>query len=204
MIKPPVAERGAFVSVCQGDPRKDPYNWLRNRDDPKVIEYLEAENQYADQALAHTKELQQEIFDELKSRVVETDTSAPVKDGIYEYYYKDRKSDSYVAHYRKKVGLSETEELLIDENQLAEGQSFFDLDNFEISPDDQILAYATDTTGNERYTIRFLKLCDRQHLPEEITNASSAIVWSSSGTHLYYCTLNDVNRPYRLYRQSHR
>ncbi len=186
--------------TAHGDVRDDPYYWLRDRNNPDVIAYLEAENQYAGEVMAHTRELRQQIFDELKSRVVDHDMSAPVKDGGYEYYWRDRKSDNYLRHYRRKVGEPETEQLLLDENELADGHDFFRLSCLEVSPDDRILAYATDTQGSERFTIRFMRLADRVLLSEQIDGVSGDIVWTAAGTCVYYTALNDANRPYRLFR----
>ncbi len=200
MIKPPAAMRRSHRITAHGDVRDDPYYWLRDRDNPEVIAYLEAENQYADKVMAHTRELRQQIFSELKSRVVDDDMSAPVKDGNYEYYCRDRKSDNYLRHYRRQAGEPETEQLLLDENELADSHNFFRLSGFEISPDDCILAYATDTKGSERFTIRFMRLADRTLLSEQIDGASGDIVWSEASSCVYYTALNDANRPHRLFR----
>jgi len=199
-LKPPVAARIPHSLTVHGDTRDDPYYWLRERDNPAVIDYLNAENEYADHAMKHTEDLREAIFEELQSRVVESDMSAPVKDGQYEYYYRDRKSDSYLRHYRRKPAAAETEELLLNENLLAKDHSFFRLACYEVSPNDDLIAYATDTVGDERYTVEFAKLSDEGRLPDMLTNASGEVVWSKSGLRIYYTKLNDAHRPFQLYR----
>ena len=200
MMKPPKPKQVPHSLTVHNDTREDPYYWLQDRNNTAVIEYLEEENNYADSAMAHTEELRETIFEELRSRVVASDMSVPVKDGQYEYYYRDRKSDSYLRHYRRIVDKPDTEQLLLDENVLANERSFFDLGGYEVSPNDDLIAYATDTTGGERYTIEFLSLHDNALLPDTLTNTSDDLVWSSSGSFIYYTRLNESNRPYRLYR----
>ena len=199
-MKPPQATRILKLLKKHGDTREDHYHWLRERDNPRTIEYLEAENRYAEQQMAHTQDLQDEIFSELKSRVVESDMSAPVRDGRFEYYYRDRKSDSYLTHYRRMVGEPQTETLLLDENQMAEGFDFFKLEDLTVSPNGDIIGFATDTVGNERWTLSFMRLDDRTFFEEQITDTGAMHAWSLSGKCVYYTTLNAAHRPYRLYR----
>ena len=200
MYHPPSAAKISHTLVTHEDSREDPYYWLGNREIPDVIEYLEAENRYAKKVMLHTQGLQDEIVKELTSRVVESDTSAPVKDDGYEYYYRDRKENSYLTHCRRKIGDLGTEEILIDENELAKGCSYFRLNALSVSPNHEIVGYATDTTGDERCTIQFLRLADRQLFSETIENTSGNHVWSNHGTHVYYTTLDHTNRPFRLFR----
>ena len=200
MHLPPSAAKISHTLVTHEDSREDPYYWLGNREIPEVIEYLETENRYAKEVMLHTQGLQDEVVKELTSRVVESDTSAPVKDDGYEYYYRDRKENSYLTHCRRKIGSLDTEEILIDENELAKGYSYFRLNALSVSPNHEIVGYGTDTTGDERCTIQFLRLADRQIFSETIENTSGNHVWNNHGTHVYYTTLNQANRPCRLFR----
>ena len=200
MYPPPSAAKISHTLVAHEESREDPYYWLGDRETPEVIEYLETENRYAKEVMLHTKGLQDEIVKELTSRVVESDTSAPVKDDGYEYYYRDRKENSYLTHCRRKIGDLDTEEFLIDENELAKGCSYFRLNALSVSPNHDIVGYATDTTGDEKCIIQFLRLADRQLFSETIENTSGNHVWNNHGTHVYYTTLNQANRPCRLFR----
>ena len=200
MHPPPSAAKFSHTLVAHEESREDPYYWLGDRESPEVIEYLETENRYAKEVMLHTQGLQDEIVKELTSRVVESDTSAPVKDDGYEYYYRDRKENSYLTHCRRKIGDLDTEEILIDENELANGCSYFRLNALSVSPNHEIVGYATDTTGDEKCIIQFLRLADRQLFSETIENTSGNHVWNNHGTHVYYTTLNQANRPCRLFR----
>src|SRR3954465_6884552 len=151
---PPVAPRRPTPLTAHGDTRVDDWFWLRDRDDPEVIAYLEAENAYCEAATAHTAPLQEQLFEEIKGRIQETDLSAPVRKGEYWYYSRTVEGLQYGIHCRKRGSLDADEEILLDENAMAEGNDFFALGAFSVSPSHQRLIYSTDTDGNEVYTIR--------------------------------------------------
>ncbi len=197
---PPFAQKNPHTHITHGNEREDHYYWLKDRNNPEVIEYLNAENKYATDLLAPTERLQKQLVDEMVSRFVKTDTSVPVKLGEYEYFSKDRQRDNYRSHWRQRIGQPETEELLIDENALAKGHKYFDLESLQVSSDHKLLGYASDLTGDETYTIEVLRLDDRTLAPEKLKNASGNFVWSQDSTCIYYTTLNRVHRPYRVYR----
>src|SRR5712692_10652038 len=169
-LRPPVAPRRPTVLRAHGDERIDDWHWLRDRDDPDVIAYLEAENAYTSAAMAHTEPLQQTLFEEIKSRIQETDASAPVRKGPYEYFSRTIAGKQYAIHCRRPAGTSGLpdpfaapgappgEEMLLDENVLAEGPEYFALGGFTIDPDHVRLAYSMDVTGGESYELRFLDL----------------------------------------------
>ena len=200
VANPPVARQIPHTLEIHGDRRIDPYYWLGNREDPQTIAYLEAENKYAEAAMEHTRELQEKLFDEMRSRIVESEESAPVPHGPFVYYHRLHKGDNYRMHYRKPRNLDAAEELLIDENELARNYSYFRLYALEVSPNHRIAGYATDTTGNETCTIRILDLDQRKILPDLLENASGDLAWSNSSTNVYYTTLDSIHRPWRLYR----
>ena len=199
-LSPPVATRTSSILENHGDRREDPYYWLGNRDNPEVLEYLKAENLYAEQILGKSEELCEQLYQEIKSRIVDSDMSAPVPDGSYEYYYREARDNNYITHYRRLTSRPETEQLVIDENTLAQGHRYFRLRKLSMNPDHRIVGYSTDTSGNERYTINFLRLSDRQLLPDTLQDTSGSLEWDSTGEHVYYVTLNEANRPFRLYR----
>jgi len=198
--QPPIAPQYPHTHVAHGDKRSDPYYWLKNRNNPEGIAYLKAENQYAGAWLETLAPLQATIVDEMVSRIVAEDSSVPIRYGEYEYFSKDRQKDDYRSHWRQRVDHPETEELLLDENALAAGHEYFDLGHLAISPNHAMIGYATDLTGNEVYTIEVLKLADQMLLPNRIKNASGNFVWSQDCTCIYYTTLNNVHRPWRVYR----
>ncbi len=199
-MQDPLAPKVPHTHEHHGDRRHDDYFWLNDHNDPKVIEYLDAENQYAAKALNPLTGLQEEIYLEMQSRIVDTDTTAPIKDGQFEYYSRILKGQSYYAHYRRKPNDQESEELLIDENVLAKNEDYFRLNSLDVCPNDKILAFATDTKGDGRCTIRFVDVQTRESLKDEISDASGNIVWSNCAQYLYYSTLNKTNRPSRFYR----
>lgn len=198
--KPPAAPRIPHTHNAHGDLRDDPYFWMRDRENPAVMEYLNCENDFAGSALAHTEDLQEQLVEEMFGRIVKTDMSAPVKLDQYEYFTKTRQQDDYSSHWRRELGNPGTEELLIDENTLAKGHRYFDLGDWDVSPSHEYLAYATDRKGDEIYTLEALRLSDRKPLPVKITGCSANFVWSRTNQCIYYTALNQVHRPYRVYR----
>jgi oligopeptidase B len=199
--EPPVAPRRPHVLEKHGDRRVDDWYWLRNRDDPEVIAYLEAENAYTEAVLAHTKELRERLFQEIKGRIQETDSTAPApKDGRW-YYERTVEGLSYAIHCRR-TGSEDAaaEEVLLDENALAEGHDFFSLGNFAVSPDHRLLAYSTDTTGGERYTLRVRDLERGDDLSDEIPDTYYGLAWASDNSTLFYTRPNEAMRPWQLWR----
>jgi oligopeptidase B len=178
----------------------DNYHWLREREDPEVISYLEAENAYTKATMKHTEPLQEKLYQEIKGRIKETDLSVPAKDGDYYYYSRTFEGKQYRTYCRKKGSLEAEEEVLLDINELAEGYDYFRIGPMARSPDHQLLAYGVDTSGSEVYTIRVKDLTTGQLLPDEIRNAYYSLQWANDSRTLFYTTLDDAKRPYKLYR----
>ena len=130
--------------------RVDDYNWLRNRKNPRVTAYLEAENAYTRAMTAHTQPLEDRLFAELRSRVPDTDVSAPVRKDGHFYYSKFETGRQYAVHCRRVGSMTAPETILLDENALATHHEYYDVGGLECSPDHSLLAYAVDTDGNER------------------------------------------------------
>ena len=198
-LQPPVASKFPHIHQKHGNRRRDDYFWLRNRSDPKAVEYVSEENRYAEKALAHLTDLQEEIYSEMQDRIVDSDMTAPIKDGQFEYFSRVRKGQNYYAHYRRIPGDPKSDELLIDENALADDQDYFRLKSLDVCPADRILAYSVDLTGGSRFKIHFLELQNRRCLRDEIDNTSGKFVWSNCAQFIYYATLNESNRPSRVY-----
>ncbi|MDQ1397786.1 MAG: oligopeptidase, partial [Acidimicrobiaceae bacterium] len=200
MATPPAAPRRPTVLTAHGDQRIDDWYWLRDRDDPEVIGYLEAENDFTREALAHTEPLQEKLFEEIKSRIQETDLSAPVRKGDYWYYSRTVEGMQYGIHCRKQGSLEADEEVLLDENLLAEGHDFFALGAFSISPSHRLLIYSTDTEGNEVYTVRVRDLATGEDHADAIPGTYYGTAWANDEEHLFYTTVNAAMRPWRLHR----
>jgi oligopeptidase B len=215
-VPAPIAERRPVNRVHHGDTFVDDYEWLRDKDDPATLAYLEAENAHTDAATAHLEPLRQQIFDEIKSRTLETDLSVPTRHGAWWYYARTVEGQQYAIRCRCAVtdpndwtppaldagSAIRGEEVLLDSNVEAEGHEFFSLGAFSVSDDENFLAYSVDTQGDERYTIRVKDLRSGEVLADEITGASGGATWSADGTHLFYTTVDDAWRPFRVWRHA--
>ncbi len=199
-MQPPHAAKLAHQIEIHGETLVDEYSWLRDRDNPQVMAYLTAENEYTEQVLEPHAELRANLFQELKARVKEDDVSVPVKKDGYYYYTRVAAGQQYAIHCRKHGDLTSPEEIILDENQLAEGQPYFQLGTFSISPNHQLLAYAVDIDGSETYTLRIKNLETGDLLPEAIANTYYSLEWVNDNQTFYYTILDENLRPYRLYR----
>lgn len=196
----PKAEKIPYVHSLHGDERIDPYFWMRDRQNPAVIAYLEAENAYTEATMQHTQPLQTTLYKEMLSRIQETDLSVPYRDGDYYYYSRTETGQAYAIHCRKKGSLDAAEEVLLDENLLAAGYEFFELGTFEISSDHQLLAYSVDTNGAELYTMYFLNLNTRELYPETIPETYHSFAWGNDCRTVFYTQVDAAHRPFKLFR----
>ena len=201
-MSPPVAQKQPYVLSSHGDERVDNYFWMRDRHDPKVIAYLEAENAYTSAMMQHTEVLQKNLYDQMLARIKETDLSVPYRKGEFYYYSRTQEGKAYSIYCRKKGSLAATEEVLLDQNELALGHEFLSLGVFQVSPNHQLLAYSVDTKGDERYTLFFLDLATRQLYPESITETSSAFAWGNDSQTVFYTQVDPTNRPFKLFRHA--
>jgi oligopeptidase B len=199
---PPNAPRRPQTLQIHGDERVDDWYWLRNRDDPEVRAYLEAENAYAETVLAPAAELRDRIYAEIRARVQETDESAPVPDGDWSYYSRTVEGRQYPIHCRRPRGEEERdrEQTLLDENVLAAGHDYFSLGGFEVSPDHRVLAYSTDLNGGERYTLRFRDLDTGADLDDVVENVTYGLAWSDDARTCFYVRPDDAMRPNEVWR----
>lgn len=211
---PPAAKRIEHSRSHHGDVFVDPYEWLRDKSDPEVIRHLEAENAYADSVTAHLAPLRQEIFDEIKSRTKETDLSVPTRRGDWWYFARSYEGKQYGVQCRCPAGgrddwdppvLDERtdipgEQTVLDQNLEADGHDFFALGAASISPDGNVLAYAVDVVGDERYTLRFKDLTTGELYPDEIAGIAAGVTWATDNRTVYYLTVDDAWRPDTVWR----
>jgi oligopeptidase B len=200
-IGPPVAARRPVTLEAHGDERTDDWFWLRDKDDPEVIAHLEAENAWTESAMSGSQPLQEALFAEMVARIEETDLSVPVRKGPWVYYSRTVQGSSYGIHCRRAAeGPEDAEVVLLDENLLAAGHDYFALGNFSISPDHRWLVYSTDTSGGERYTMRFRDLLTGTEAAESTSDTSYGAAWANDNATVFYVRVDDAMRPHQLWR----
>lgn len=188
---PPIAKQIPKELVAHNDVRIDNYFWLKNRDNPDVIDYLEQENAYCESMMKHTKQFQKDLFDEMKSRIKEDDQSVPYKYNGYWYIIKFETGKNYPIYIRRKESLDAPDELLFDCNKMAEGHSYFKLVGISISPDNTKVSFALDTVGRRKYTIHIKDLKSNKLYPERIANATGISTWANDNKTLFYALKNE-------------
>jgi len=197
---PPAAAVQPKTFNEHGYERTDNYYWLKDKTNPEVIAYLEAENAYGDAVMAHTKDLQETLFNELKGRIKEEDTSVPYFDNGYFYYSRTETGKQYRIYCRKKGSVDAPEEIILDENKEAEGQQAFVLAGYEISPDNRIMAYASNYTGSYvEFTLRFRDLTTGKDLPDVIENAGGG-AWANDNVTVFYTRPNAALRTDKVFK----
>lgn len=197
---PPVAYRNSKTFKIHGELRKDPYHWLRDKHSPAVTAYLNAENDYTAAQMRDTEDLQRRLNDELIARIEETDQSVPTLEGGYLYYSRTEKGKQYSIHCRRRDQPGAPEEILVDGNRLAEGHAYFSLGIYAPSPDHQILAYGTDTSGDEEFTVVFQDLRTGDFLADQLKATSYSLEWANDNRTIFYNTMDSARRPYRIWR----
>src|SRR5713101_6879279 len=198
--KPPVARRDPVEHLLHGDRRVDHYAWLRHKENPEVIAYLNAENAYADAILKPTEPFQEKLYQEMLGRILQTDLSVPYKLRGYLYFTRTEEGKQYAGHSRRRDAEGSAEELLLDLNLLAEGHSFLGLGSFEVSEDNHLLAYSTDTTGFRQYVLQVKDLRTGSTFPGRSERVTS-VAWASDNRTLFYTVEDETTkRSHRLYR----
>ena len=183
---PPKAAKKPTTLEKHGDLRLDNYYWLNERDNQDVINYLEAENAYYNKMTAHTKEFQSALFQEMKSRIKEDDTSVPYKLNGYFYLTRYQLGKEYPIHARKRGALKAKEEILFNCNEMAEGHDFFNLKGISVSPDNTMAAFGVDTVSRRQYTIRIKNLKTGEIQSDVIENTTGSGVWAADNKTLFY------------------
>ena len=186
-MPPPIARKQPHRLEIHGDVRVDDYYWLRERDNPEVTAYLEAENAYVVERFGYTQAFQAELFDEIKGRIKQTDVSVPYRDGTHFYYWRYEDGKEYRVYCRKPCeGDPGDEQVILDVNAVASGHEYCDVGTLQVSPNERVLAYAADTVGRRQYTIRFLDLASGDVLPDEIRDVTSNFVWANDNRTVFY------------------
>ncbi|MFG1886760.1 S9 family peptidase [Micromonospora sp. NPDC049051] len=211
----PTAKRVPSERTHHGDTVVDEYAWLTGKDDPETIAHLTAENAYTEARTAHLEGLRGDLFEEIRQRTQETDLSVPSRKGGYWYYTRTVEGQQYGVQCRRAVRDGETEpplstdgapldgeEVLLDGNVVAEGHDFFALGAFDVSPDGRWLAYSTDFSGDERFTLRVKDLSTGELLPDEVPDTFYGTAWSADASVLFYVTVDETWRPNRVWRHT--
>ena len=218
---PPIAPRRPHRHVTHDDVRMDDYYWLRDRENPEVVDYLKAENAWFEASMAHTAEFRDQLFEEIKGRIRQTDMSVPYRDGAYRYHERYEDGREYAIYGRVRIHpvsgggdasapepLAATtgepppgEQVLLDVNRLAEGHTFCSVGALQNSPDDRLLAYAVDTVGRRQYAIRVRDLETGEDLPDVIPDVTANVAWAAdSRTFLYTRHDSTTLRPFQVWR----
>jgi oligopeptidase B len=197
---PPLAPRLPHVVSAPGGDRTDDWYWLREREDPEVIAYLEAENAHTEEVLAPTKGLQQQLFEEFRGRILETDLSVPARKGEWWYYTRTVEGLQYPIVCRKPGSLEADEQIVLDQNELAGNSDYFAVGAMAVSPDGRLLAYSTDYDGDEEYVLKVRDLATGDDLSDEIPGTYYGAEWAADNATIFYTTLDDARRPHRLMR----
>jgi len=200
--KPPVAKIVPHVTEVNGHKMVDNYFWLRDKPNPEVRAYLEAENVYTDAVMKPTLPFQEKLYGEMLSRVKENDVEVPYREGEYFYYVRTEAGKQYPIRCRRKGSMDAPEEVILDQNELAKGQAFMSIAAFAVSPDGNLLAYSYDNTGFRQYTLAVKDLRTGQTLGDHAERVGS-VVWANDNATIFYTQEDAVaKRQYRLYRHT--
>lgn len=201
-MQAPVATKKSHELTKHDDTRIDDYYWLNERENPEVIAYLEAENAYTDTILAHTDQLQQDLYDEMLGRIKQTDISVPFKLNGYYYYRRYEEGKEYPVYCRKKGSLETAEEIMLNGNEMAEDYAYFEIGGWEISADNNLLAYSVDTVSRRQYTIYVKNLTTGEVYAQNIPNTSGNMAWGNDNKTLFYSVKDETLRPYKVMRHN--
>ncbi len=196
----PKAPEHPYVLETQGDRRVDPYYWLREKQNPEVMAYLEAENAYADAVTADARELEEKLFREVVGRVQETDTSAPLFHRGWWHYSRTVQGLDYEIHCRRRGSMQSPEEVVLDGNELAKGHGYFELGYVEYSPDEILLAYASDVDGSELHELRFRDLAAGRDLEDSVPGVYYGAAWAADSRTFFYVKPDKAMRPFQVWR----
>jgi oligopeptidase B len=207
----PIAFKEARELTMHGDTRVDNYYWMKLSDAQKeaknpdaqtkrVVDYLNAENKYREQLMAHTDSFQVKLFEEIKARIKQNDESVPYKDNGYYYIRKFSEGKEYPVYTRKKENLQNKEEVLLDCNEAAKGHSYYNATGISVSPDNKILSYSEDIVSRRQYTVRFKDLVTGKMLIDEIPNTAGGITWGNDNKTIFYVANDPALRSYKIFR----
>ena len=199
-ISPPVAKRIKKELIKFGDKRVDNYFWLREREDPEVISYLNAENKYLKDSMKNTESFQEALFKEIIGRIVKDDSTVPFKKNGYYYYVRYEEGKEYPINCRKIRSLDEKEEVILDVNKMAKGHNYINVSGLSVSHDNKLLAYGIDTVSRRKYTIRFKELSTGKILKDEIKNTTGSAVWANDNKTVFYTKKDKTLRSFKVFK----
>ncbi len=197
--QPPLAPARPHVTEIHGDTRVDPYHWLRGKEDPEVLEYLAAENDYTRAMMKPSEPFQRDLYREMVARIQETDMGVPYREGEWFYYSRTTRGRQYATYCRRRGSMKAREEVILDLNRLAKGQCYLGLGALDVSPDGRRLAFSTDLSGFREYTLRVKDLVNDEVLALEVERARS-VAWSTDNSTIFYVTEDDAKRANRVWR----
>ena len=201
-VAPPVAEKKLHLTVTHGDTLRDDYFWMREKTNPEVVKYLEAENAYADAVMDPTKPLQDQLYTEMLGRVKETDENVPYKKGGYFYYSRTEQGKQYPIQCRKKGSVDAPEEVMLDLNAMAKGHAFISIGDMEVSDDGNFVAFTTDTTGFRQFDLQVKDLRSGEILPDRAPRVTS-LVWAADNNTIFYVQEDPVSkRSFQAFRHT--
>ncbi len=199
ILESPEAKKIPHKTIIHNEEIIDDYYWMRDRENNDIYDYLRAENEYTEKMMKSTERFRNKLYEEIIGRMKQTDLTVPYKFGNYYYYSRTEEGKQYRIYCRKKGCLDAMEEILFDQNRMAEGHKYFDIGIIKISPKHDLVAYSIDTTGSEIYTLYIKDLKTDILLKDRIENISS-IEWANDNKTIFYIISNKSRRPYRLYR----
>ncbi len=200
---PPVAGKNPTELVKHGDTRIDNYYWLNQRDNPEVIDYLNAENDYLKSVMASTEDFQQVLYDELVSRIKQDDESVPYLDNGYYYYTKYVEGGEYPIYCRKKGSLEEIEEIMLDVNEMAKGYAYYQVGGLTVSPDNKLVAYGVDTVSRRKYTIYVKNLETGTVYEDQISETTGGVAWGNDNKTFFFTRKDPVTlRSEKIFRHT--
>ncbi len=202
MPTPPVAPRHPTSTTLHGETRTDDYAWLRDKVDPAVRAYLEAENAYAKAVTAHTRGLREQLFEEIAGRIRQTDESAPARKGPYWYARRTVEGLEYPIHVRHRGAADGPEEVLLDENALAEQTGYVALGAFALDREQRLLAYSVDVDGGEQFELHVRDLTTGEALADVIPRTYYGVEWAADARALLYVVTDESHRPHRVLRHT--
>ena len=199
-IRAPRAEKIKKELIKHNHTRIDNYFWLNEKENPKVIEYLKAENDYLTEKLEHTESLQKKLFNEIIGRIKPEDKSVPYLYNGYYYYHIYEENKEYPIYYRQKAEKDALEEIMLDVNELVEDHNFLNVIGLHVSPDNKILAFGIDVVGRRQYSILFKDLISGKILPDKIENTTGNAIWANDSKTVFYSQKDFTLRPYKIFK----
>jgi oligopeptidase B len=200
-IQPPKAEIIPKALTIHGDTRIDNYYWLNERDNPKVLQYLKAENAYTEAVMKPTEALQEKLYNEIVGRIKQTDLSVPYRSEGYYYYTRFEEGKDYPVYCRKKGSPDAPEEILLNVNEMAQGHGYYAVVGLSVSTNNNLISYGVDTVSRRKYTLHFKNLTTGELLPDEIVNTTGGAAWANDNKTVFYTQIDDTTlRPQKIFR----